>query len=621
MKKIFSIVLACSLILTSFVGCANEKPTMTESNTSSSQTTNETTQEKETKYDKNVDFLVIGAGAAGLAAAIEASDNGVKDVLILEKLATIGGTTFISQGMIAGYQSKVQKAEPSVETNFEEMYNNLMKNATYRLDKNLAKVTVERSGQTIDWLVDRLAVPFKTDVRVGYGPLEMMHVVEGGGQGMLNPFQTALDKAGIEVMTETSATEILTDETGKAVAVKCKTKDGEMTIGAKAIMIATGGYANNPELTVRLDPEFDGTYGIGFGSCTGDGLVMANNIGAAITHTSHLMAVLKDYEIMSEHNGTSASAAISNFINKLPNLILVGAEGKRFVNERAQGYMSQDLNSPIFDQMHKDGLGYVWAISDEAAINEYKVKRSSDMEFIKANTVEELAQLTGVDVEGLKATIDNYNKSVDAKFDSEFKRTAEEGLTALKAPYVAVSVVPCEIITYGGVARNDWAEVIRADGSSIEGLYVAGEAAANSAYMGFTISNAFTWGRIAGQSAADYILGNEKKPSPVGKREEAPQKTTRFDMSTKLKDGEYTATVKGQEGDLTVKTTIAEGKISEVILVEQHETEAIAKNALESIPKNIVSSNSVDIDTVTGATLTSNRIMDAVADCLTQAAA
>ncbi len=621
MKKIFSIVLACSLILTSLVGCSNEKPTTTESNISSSQTTNETTQKKETKYDKNVDFLVIGAGGAGLAAAIEASDNGVKDVLILEKLSTIGGTTFISQGMIAGYQSKVQKAEPSVETNFEEMYNNLMKNATYRLDKNLAKVTVERSGQTIDWLVDRLAVPFKTDVIVGYGPLEMMHVVDGGGQGMLKPFQTALDKAGIEVMTETTATEILTDETGKAVAVKCKTKDGEMTIGAKAIMIATGGYSNNPELTVRLDPEFNGTYGIGFGSCTGDGLVMANNIGAAITHTSHLMAVLKDYEIMSKHNGTSASAAISGFINKLPNLILVGADGKRFVNERAQGYMSQDLNRPIFDQMHKDGLGYVWAISDEAAINEHKVKRASDMEFIKANTVEELAQLIGVEVEGLKTTIDNYNKSVGAKFDPEFKRTAEEGLTALKAPYVAVSVVPCEIITYGGVARNDWAEVIRADGSAIEGLYVAGEAAANSAYMGFTISNAFTWGRIAGQSAADYILGNEKKPSPVGKTEQAPQKATRFDMSTKLKDGEYTAKVKGQDGDLTVKTIIAEGKISEVLLLEQHETEAVAKNALESIPQNIVSSNSVDIDTVTGATLTSNRIMDAVANCLTQAAA
>lgn len=494
-----------------------------------------------------------------------------------------------------------------------------MKNATYRLDPDLTKVTVERSGQTINWLVDRMGIQFKSDVLVGYGPLEMMHVVEGGGQGMLEPFRNSLNKAGIDVMTETTATEIITDSEGKPVAVKCNTKDGEITIGAKAILIATGGYSNNPELTELMNPEFAGTFGIGFGACKGDGLIMASNIGAAITHTNHLMAVLKDYEIMSEHNGTSASASVNGFTGKPKNVIFVGAEGKRFVNERSQGYMSQDLNSPIFDQMHKDGLGYVWAISDEATINELNIKRASDMEYIKANSIEELAELTGVDATGLAETMNNYNSYAQAGYDPEFKRTASEGMTTLEAPYVALSIVPCEIITYGGVARNEWAEVLRADGSVIDGLYVAGEAAANSAYMGFTISNAFTWGRIAGESAADYILGNEKKPSPVGKTEEAQATNTRFDMTTPLKDGDYTATVKGHEGDLTVKTTVADGKISAVEIVEQHETEAIAKGALESMPTAIDAENSVDVDAVSGATLTSNRIMDAVTACLEQA--
>ena len=614
-KRIISSILALAMIAASFVGCGNTTEVVEETKTPAPQETKvETkveTKEEAPKYDKSVDFLVIGAGGAGLSAAIEASDHGVKDVLIVEKLPTIGGTTFISQGMIAGFDSKVQKAEPSKPTNFDEMYNNLMNNASWRLDPKLAKVTVGNCGKTIDWLVDRLAMPFEDDVLVGYGPLEMMHVVKGAGAGMLKPFQDALDKAGIEVMTETTATEILTDEKGTPVAVKVKGKDGEKTIGAKAIMIATGGYANNPELTARLDPEFEGTFGIGFGSCTGDGLIMANNIGAAITHTHSLMAVLKDYEIMAEHNGNSGTASISAFIGRAKNLIMVGKEGKRFTDEMAKGYMSQDLNSPIFDQMHKDELGYVWAISDEATVVENKLKRGLDMEFIKANTVEELAEKMDVDAEGLKATIADYNKSASAN------------RPALTAPYVAVAVVPCEIITYGGVARNEWGEVIRADGTVIPALYVAGEASANSAYMGFTISNALTWGRIAGESAADYIQGKEKRTSPAAEfvTEKVVEEKVRFDMSKKLNDGEYEATVKGQEGDLKVKTVVKDGKISNVEILEQHETEAVAKGALETMPKNIAEANSVDIDAVSGATLTSNRILDAVAECLAKAAA
>ena len=615
MKKFLSMALALAMMMTLLAGCG------------AAASTEEVSGETASAYDKNVDFLVIGAGGSGLAAAVEAKDHGVENVLVVEKLSTIGGTTFISQGMIAGFDSKVQKAEGSVPTSFDEMYANLMNNASYRLDSKLAKITVERSGQTVDWLVDRLEMPFMEDVLVGYGPLEMMHVVEGAGEGMRAPFQNALDAGGIEVMTETTATRILTNENGDPVAVKCITKDGEITIGAKAIMIATGGYANNPELTARLDPEFKGTFGIGFGSCTGDGLVMASNVGAALTHTGHLMAVLKDYEIMAEHNGNSGTASVSRLIGGAQNLIFVGAEGTRFTNERDLGYMSQDLNRPIFDQMHKDDMGYVWAISDEATVAELGVKRGLEMEFVKGDTIDELAEKIGVDAAALTETINNYNKSVAAGFDAEFKRTPDQGLTELKAPYIANAVVPCEIITYGGVARNEWAEVIRADGTTIPGLYVAGEAAANSAYMGFTISNALTWGRIAGESAADYILGNEKRPSPAGEEAAAPAEDAASAPSeeaaapAELKDGEYTATVAGQEGDMTVKTVIAEGKIASVEIVENHETPTVAGSALESVPAAIVEANAAKVDAIAGATLTSNRIMDAVADCLTQAAA
>ena len=220
-----------------------------------------------------------------------------------------------------------------------------------------------------------------------------------------------------------------------------------------------------------------------------------------MTHTNHLMAVLKDYEIMKDYNGTSNSANISKFIAQ-ENLVLVGQDAKRFVDEKSGGYMTQLLNEPIFDQMHKEGAEFVWAISDQATIDAAEIKRGENLAFITADTAEELAAKMSLDPAVLKETIDNYNAYAAAGADPEFKRTV---MKPLASPYVAVAVVPCEIITYGGVARNENSEVIRADNTVIKGLYAAGEVSANSAYMGFTLSNAVTWGRIAGENASAFV--------------------------------------------------------------------------------------------------------------------
>ena len=449
--------------------------------------------------EMTADVVVIGAGGAGVAAAVEACDAGAK-VVLLEKMPAIGGTTATSQGLVGGYESKFTK-EMDVHYTFEEMYQNLMSNASYRLDPKLTGITIEKSGETIDWMADRLGMNFY-QVTVGYGPLTMMHWIENAGAGMKTAMEATLEGSDVELMLETRATELLMNEDGSVKGVKAERGADTVIVYADSVVITTGGYANNPELTERLDPEKAGTYGIGFVGSTGDGIIMASNVGAALTHTGDMMCVLKDYEIMSEHNGTSATANVSCFISR-NNTVLLAANGKRFVNEKDIGYMTQKLNSPVFDQMHKDGLGYVWAISDKASLEAKGVKRGLDMEFITADTFEELAAKMGLDEAAVVETLTNYNSYCETGHDPEFGRLL---LAKLEAPYCAVKVVPCEIITYGGIARNENAEVIRADGTVIEGLYTAGEASANSAYMGFTISNAFTWGRIAGNGAAAYAL-------------------------------------------------------------------------------------------------------------------
>ena len=445
------------------------------------------------------DVVVIGAGGAGVAAAVEACDAGAK-VVLLEQMPAIGGTTATSQGLVGGYESKFTK-EMDVHYTFEEMYANLMSNASYRLDPTLTGITIEKSGETIDWMAERLGMNFY-QVTVGYGPLTMMHWIENAGVGMKTAMEQTLAGTSVELMLETRATELLMNEDGSVKGVKATRGADTVLVYADSVVIATGGYANNPELTARLDPEKAGTYGIGFPGSTGDGLIMASNVGAALTHTGDMMCVLKDYEIMSEHNGTSATANVSSFISR-DNTVLVGANGKRFTDEKDIGYMTQKLNTPVFDQMHKDGLGYVWAISDKSSLEAKGVKRGLDMEIITADTFEELAAKMGLDEAAVVETLTNYNSYCETGHDPEFGRLL---LAKLEAPYCAVKVVPCEIITYGGIARNENAEVIRADGTVIEGLYTAGEASANSAYMGFTSSNAVTWGRIAGNGAAAYAL-------------------------------------------------------------------------------------------------------------------
>ena len=299
--------------------------------------------------DKSADVVVIGAGGAGLCAAIEAKDQGAESVILLEKMASIGGTTFTSQGVVGAYGSKLQ-AEMGIELTFEQMYDNLMSNASYHLDPALTTITLEKSGETIDGLMERVGLPF-ADVKVGYGPYQMMHALPNGGADMMEPFSKSIEEAGVELMLETRATELVMNEDGSVAGVKAETAGQSFTISAKSVIICTGGYAYNPELTARFTPELAGTFGIGFPGATGDGIIMASNVGAATTHTDDMMCVLKDYEIMAEHNGTSATASNAGFMS-LPNMIMVGADGTRFVNEKDQGYMTQKLNGPVFDQMH-----------------------------------------------------------------------------------------------------------------------------------------------------------------------------------------------------------------------------------------------------------------------------
>ncbi len=559
-------------------------------------------------FDREVDYLVIGGGVAGLSSAIEAADLGVEKVMILEKTGKIGGAAFYSDGILSGYDTQITKAQ-GLEVSPDDVYEEQMREKKYILDPILTKFTLDQAGKTIDWLIDNLGVKFNDEVIVkdGYGTIPTVHIVEGDGAGLAPHYQKALDKRpAIELLLETPATELIVKD-GAVTGAVAKTKDGkQIRIGAKAVLLATGGYSANHELFGNVHVPNSVFQTTNFKNQNGDGLIMAMNIGANAQNLDQLQVYLREY-----NNPTSQYPYMFT--------IFVGQDGKRFMDEkRTQQTYNQEIKDDVIDLYGRTGVDYFWAVADEASMT--KMGIADDAKGHKgvyvADTLEDLADKMGVDRTTFLATINSWNAACTAQTDIEFGRTSPMWFPISQGPFYALQTTFFSSVTHGGLVKNINSQVLRVDGSVIPGLYAAGEVTTVTNSNGYTISNAITFGRVAAQQAQKYMNG-EVVIEKVSVAEQ--QKESRFDMSKKLTDGEYKATVDGQHGKMTVKTIIKDGVIFGVEVIEQNETEEVVGDALTIVPQRIVDNNSVDVDVVSGATLTSDRIMNAVADCLAQA--
>lgn len=600
MKFVKTIVsVALSLVL--LTGCVAPTSTKPENN-------GENANVSQTKFDQEVDYLVIGGGVAGLSSAIEAADLGVENILVLEKTGKIGGSAFYSDGILSGYDTQITK-KLGLEVSHEAVYEEQMREKKYILDPELTKLTLDQSSKTIDWLIDHLGVKFHDEVIVkdGYGTIPTVHIVEGNGAGLEPYYQKALDeRPAIKLEMETAATELIMED-GKVVGAVAKNKDGEQVrIGAKAVLLATGGYSANHELFTNVHVPNGVFQTTNFKNQMGDGLIMAMNIGANAQNLDQLQVYLREY-----NNPTSQYPYMFT--------MFVGQDGKRFMDEKrtAQTY-NQEIKDDVIDLYGRTGVDYFWAIADEASLTQMGIAEDAKdhVGIYVADTLEELADKMGVDRETFLATVKAWNAACAKQSDSEFGRTSPMWFPIAQGPFYALQTTFFSSVTHGGLVKNANAQVLRVDGSVIPGLYAAGEVTTVTNSNGYTISNAITFGRIAAQQAQKYMNG-EVVVEEVSVEE--PEKEVRFDMTTALNDGEYEASVDGQHGKMTVKTVITNGAIADVIILEQNETEEVAKDALTSVPQSIVENNSADVDSVSGATMTSNRIMDAVAACLEQA--
>ncbi|WP_426351181.1 FAD-dependent oxidoreductase [Alloiococcus sp. CFN-8] len=458
----------------------------------------------QTEEEITTDVVVIGAGGSGLSAATSARQNGA-EVIVLEKQATIGGSTALSGGAIGATGTKFQK-EQGIEDS-KENWMSLWKErqATSNPDSkypdyNFVDYFMDEAVKTTEWLVDYVGHKYVSIIGFGMDPAERLHFpfsdeTTKGGTSLINNIEGFAVGEGVKVLTERPATELIVDEDGNVTGVISEGKNGKLTVHAKKVILAAGGYAKNEELLERFIPEAAGTSELSAAAAgsTGDGMLMAEKVGATFYEDPWVIGL----GVASKLEGT---ASLMMDWSK----VYVNGNGERFTNEQIHYAIA---SNKLLEQ------DKTWVIIDSTEANEALVQalegQLSTGEVVKADTFEALAKAMEVPEENFLKTMETYNEG--AKNGKDALGKEKEYLVAVeKAPYYALKLYGKTMGTFAGVKTNESFQVLKEDGSIINNLYAVGENANkvlyNQVYMtGSSIQFALTSGRIAGEHAANSL--------------------------------------------------------------------------------------------------------------------
>jgi len=453
------------------------------------------------KETQNKDVVVIGAGGAGLVAAIEAKNNGAKNVIVLEKMAFAGGNTLISGGEYAAPNNWVQVKKGLKDSN-DAFYNDILKGGDNEGDPKLVRVLADNALSGAEWLKDYINMTFE-DRQMFFGghSVERSLVPQGAtGVEMISKLLAKAEELNIPVLYETPATELIVDK-GRVTGVKAVSEDKEYTFLAKdGVILATGGFGSNLEMRVKYNKDLDenilstNTVGI-----TGDGITMAEKIGAQLED----MPFIQTYPTCDPISG-----ALLYFgdVRLVGGSILVNQEGKRFVEELER----RDVISMAIKNQTGNAA---YQFCDEAQVKLSGVAEHHADEvnylfnnklLVKADTIKEAADFFGIDAAELEKTVAKYNQYAKDGKDLEFNKRGKLTPFEAKGPFYIMKAVPAVHHTMGGVKIDENARVINTKGEVIKGLYGAGEVTGDihgtNRLGSDAIADITVFGRIAGQN-------------------------------------------------------------------------------------------------------------------------
>lgn len=470
--------------------------------------------------DLTADVVVVGGGAAGIAASLRADELGLKTVLI-EKMAFIGGAIAVSGGNQVVTLSELQKEAGVTDDSVESMVEDFLKNGANKNVLELTTLFAENVGTTTDWLNKYVGIQY--NMKGGLHKLaEYSHnrelAYEGGGPGFAEQARKKIEESGVEVYLQTKAEKLITDDKGAVVGVAAKDNTGKSyNISAKAVIMATGGYGNNEEL---LSDEMDNALYYGPASSTGDGVVMATAEG--VDAATRLMEYGKRYPNGIEvSEGIAKSTIAGNIAAFNESAILVNTDGKRVVNEKSsnRSILEVELNQEnqmLYLLMDQSTFDIFRSKLSEAGISESSMNEwlenngSTTPYFFHADTVEELAAKAGMDAEILKSTVSSYNGFVQAGNDAEFGRPADYLKKEIgEGPYYLVEQKPRFASTMGGLVINTKLQVMNTKNEVIPGLFAAGEVVGgvmgDDSPSGANNAWALTAGKLSAEAVAAEI--------------------------------------------------------------------------------------------------------------------
>lgn len=454
----------------------------------------EYTDPKELK--DSYDVVVIGSGGAGMSAAISAKQAGA-NVAIFEKMPVIGGNTTKSSGGMNASETKFQKEQGIDDTN-DLFYEESLKGGKGTNDPELLRYLVDNSAEAIDWL-DSIGITL-SDVSFsgGFSKARIHRPADGSAVGgyLVNGLYNNLMENKIPIFVNADVTEII-EKDGAASGIKVTVDGKKKTISAKAVVDAAGGFGANMDMITELKSELKGYVTTNHEGATGDGIALAQKLGAATVQLEQIQI----HPTVYQEEG-KAPFLVSEAIRG-EGAILVNAQGNRFYNEME----TRDNVSAAINVLPES---YAYVVFDQGlrehskSIDTYEEKGMT----VKADSIEELAKAIGVSEENLKATVESWNKYVADKKDTDFGRTTGMDRDLSKAPYYAIKVSPGIHHTMGGLKINTNTEVLKEDGQAIPGLYAAGEVTGgvhgNNRMGGNAVADIVIFGRQAGTQAAAY---------------------------------------------------------------------------------------------------------------------
>lgn len=450
----------------------------------------------EPEQRESFDVVVIGSGIAGCAAALQASDSGAR-VVLLEKLGEnrMGGNSLLAGGSYSVPLGTSQAAR-------EDYVADYVRYCLGRGNETIFRLMAEHIQGDLDWLsghgVEFLAAEERPPNRVA-----TVQTAPAAFAGMPRAFRTlkeVLSGAGVALMFDTKARQLIMDDSGAVVGARALGPEGAVDYLGRAVVIATGGYAANSQILEGYsDPNAGAMMVRGVKTATGDGHAMAQAAGAGLKGMGGLMALH-----VAAVDGIETAAGQPARV--VPYAISINQEGRRFVDE-SRGYVAHGkavLEQPgqstslVFDQTLRDSVA-------EGVIGTFE---RLGRPYHQADTLEELAEMVGAPVDQFVRTVDEFNAAIaDGAAPGATPPKAKLANRIETPPFYAFSpLVPGVTLTFGAVMIDAEARVLEADGRVIPGLYAAGEGAGPVFFHdyigGGALTNCVVMGRIAGRNAA-----------------------------------------------------------------------------------------------------------------------